>query len=425
MGKARRPKSLAALTPTLEAALMTHAGNSGFLKALKETFTAYSFDLVGLAAGFIVAYQLRIFEIAPWAIALYPAVLGAKGIIEGLLSGRLSTALHLGTMYPRFSNNTKSFYKLLQAVVVLTIATSVAMSAISIFFGQLFWGITYADFPSILAVVVATMTLGLALLGITVKVAFWSFKRGLDPDIMVYPIMSSVGGIFITLCYVATLYLFFFYNWAGQAVVVLLGLLHFGLALYVSIKSIHETEFLKTIQESLASLMIVAVIVNISGTFLQGISRYANTRIEFYTVYPALIGLISDVGSVVGSTATTRLALGMLKPTLGSIVRHQKSIISAWLSSLVMFALLGVMTLVVHGKFTVDAFYSHMGVLLIANIIAVALMVVLSFGISILTFQKGLDPGNFVIPIETAFAASITSMALFVALAVLNFVSVI
>jgi cation transporter-like permease len=89
MGKARRPKSLAALTPTLEAALMTHADNSGFLKALKETFTAYSFDLVGLVAGFIVAYQLHIFEVAPWAIALYPAVLGAKGIIEGLLSGRL------------------------------------------------------------------------------------------------------------------------------------------------------------------------------------------------------------------------------------------------------------------------------------------------------------------------------------------------
>ena len=370
-------------------------------------------------AGFLVAYQLNLFQKAPWVIALYPAVLGAKGIMEGLLSGRLSTALHLGTVYPRFSKNTKSFYNLVEAVVFLTLVTSVAMSAFSMVFGN-FWGITFADFPNILVVVVGTMALGLVLLFITVKVAFFSFKKGLDPDVVVYPVMSAVSSIFITLCYVVALNLFFSFGSVGTAAVVVLGAANVVLALYLVSKNLHEAEFIKTVRESLASLMIVAVIVNVTGTFLKGVSRYANSRIEFYTVYPSLIGLVSDVGAVVGSTATTKLALGLLKPKLSSIAHHSKNILSAWAASIILFIVLAFAALAIHGIFTSTAFYSHVAVLLVANVIAISLIVVISFAISILTFQKGLDPGNFVIPIENAFAASVTTFALLVALALLN-----
>src|SRR3989337_765655 len=107
---------------------MTHASNStSFSRTLKETLTAFMFNVGGLLAGFTVASYLGVFHLSSgqWAIALFPAVIGAKGVIEGLLSGRLSTALHLGTVYPRFSGNTKHFYKLVEAVTVLTLATSV------------------------------------------------------------------------------------------------------------------------------------------------------------------------------------------------------------------------------------------------------------------------------------------------------------
>ena len=158
---------------------ITHTGGTSFSKTLKETFTAYAFDLAGLVAGFLIGYQLHVFEQATWVIALYPAVLGAKGVIDGLLNGRLSTALHLGTIYPRFSKNTKGFYSLVEAVISLTLITSVAMSAFSMVFASLL-GLTFNDFPSILAVVVGTMALGLILLGVTIKVAFFSFKRTLS-----------------------------------------------------------------------------------------------------------------------------------------------------------------------------------------------------------------------------------------------------
>lgn len=353
---------------------------------------------------------------APWALALYPAIIGAKSVIEGLLSGRLGTALHLGIARPQFSGNTKSFYRLIEAVIVLTLITSVVMSAASLLFGHLLWGITFADFSAILSVMVATMAIGLALIVVTVKLAFISFKKGLDPDIMVYPTMSAVATIFITLCYIATLNLFFSYQDIGMWTTALIGIVHLAIVLYLFPKNLRDKEFIKTIRESLAGLVIVALIVNITGTLFRGIGSYVQTRLEIYTIYPALIGLVSGVGSVVGSTATTKLALGMLKPKLSSITKHAQSIFTAWLPSVAISIVLASVAWLIHGNFSVVAFYNLTLVLLLANVIAVMMIVLLSFAISIVTFQKGLDPGNFVIPIETSFAASITSTALLAAL---------
>jgi cation transporter-like permease len=39
-----------------------------------------------------------------------------------------------------------------------------------------------------------------------------------------------------------------------------------------------------------------------------------------------------------------------------------------------------------------------------------------SYGIAILTFRRGLNPENFVIPLETSLATIITSIALLAAL---------
>jgi mgtE-like transporter len=376
---------------------------------------AYTFDLGGLAAGFVVASQLGIFQLSPWAIALYPAILSAKGVISGLLSSRLSTALHLGTVHPRFSNNTKSFYKLFEALIVITLATSVTMSAISMIFGSFFWGITLDDFPVILSVVVTTMATGLSLTLLTTKVAFISFKKGLDPDIVVYPIMSTTADISITLIYVAILNLFFFVGF-GWWVIGLIGLLHLIIVLWILRKNLHDSEFLKTVKESLATMVFVAFIVNVTGTVLRGISKVVGNRKEIYTVYPALIDMVGDVGSVVGSTATTKLALGMLEPSFSSIRNHARNIFTAWAGSIVMFFILAISSLFINGIVTLSSFSNLVLVLMVTNAISVVAIVLVSYGIAILTFKRGLDPDNFVIPIESSFADSVTSIALLVAL---------
>ena len=391
------------------------------LRFLKEALIAFTFNIGGIFAGFIVASQLNVFQLSPWAIAVYPAILTARGMISGLFSGRLSTALHIGTIHPRLRGNTKSFYMLFKSIIVITLETSVAMSLVSMIFGSLFWGITFADFSGILTVVLATMILGLTNSLLTIEIAFISFKKGLNPDVIVYPIMSTVADIVITLCYVFTLNLFFLSGSIGRYIVIFLGMLLILLALAVLPRCIHNQGFVKTIKESFLTVVLIAFIVNITGTILKSISGLVGRGKEIYIIYPALIDTVGDVGSVVGSTATTKLALGLLKPSFHAIRNHVTRISATWVASIVMFITYSILSLLTQGTFTLHAFLDLTALLLTANIIAVSAIILISYAVAILTFRKGLDPDNFVIPLVSSLADSITSIALLVALFLVSY----
>ncbi|MBS7614293.1 magnesium transporter [Candidatus Bathyarchaeota archaeon] len=387
-----------------------------FTKTFRESLFAYFFDVGGICAGAIVASQLSIMQFSPWIIAIYPAVLSAKGMIGGLLSGRLSTALHIGTIYPKLFGNTKSFYKLYQAIIVLTLITSLTISMVSIIFGNQFWGINFSDFYDIVTVVMATMTMGLAFTLVSTIVAFVTFKKGLDPDILVYPIMSTVADLGITTCYVLVLNLFFLYDQTGKEVVLAIGILQIILVLWIFARNMHDEEFSKTIKESLLTLLLVAFIVNITGTVLNKTNEIVEGRKEIYTVYPALIDTIGDVGSVIGSTATTKIALGLIGSSFRFMEHHAPQILGAWISSAIMFTFFSALSLIINNMFSLDMFLRFSYILLASNIIAVIAISIVSLTISVITYKRGLDPDNFVVPIESSLADTLTSVALFIVL---------
>jgi mgtE-like transporter len=299
---------------------------------------------------------------------------------------------------------------------VLTLVTSLTVSLISLLFGYLLWGITLTDFSAIVSVMVSTLAIGLIFSLVTIKVAFVSFKRGLDPDIVVYPIISSAVSIFITLCYIGVLNLFFFSTYFGRLAILAIGFTHVFLVLYIIIKDKHEPEFLKTIRESLIMLMFVSVMVTLTGTIFKGISNFAQNRKEIYTIYPALINMVSSVGSVVGSTANTKLALGLLTPSFSSIKNHTKNITTAWAASLLIFSILALISLAINSVFTLSTVVNFLLIIWVSNVIAVISIALLSYGISIITFKRGLNPENFVIPLVISLATIITSTALLIAL---------
>ncbi|KON34432.1 MAG: hypothetical protein AC479_00870 [miscellaneous Crenarchaeota group-6 archaeon AD8-1] len=399
--------------------MSSELSSKNFASLFKETSLAYFFGLGGLFAGFLIASYLGVFELASWTIALYPVLISAKGITSGLLSGRLSTALHLGTVKPSFFRNTKLFYTLLESLVFLTLATSAVIIVFSLFFGKLFWGLTLNDFSGIVLVILATMSMGLLLSFITINIAFLSFKRGSDPDIVVYPILSTISDVFITACYLLCLTLYF-YGAFGQAVLIIIGgfVVIFGISLVF--KNLHEPVFIKTIRESLFTIFLVAFLVNIAGTALIGIRNFIERRPEIVMVYPALIGMIGNVGSVVGSTSTTKLALGLLSPSFSSIKKHLKNIFSAWGASLLMFVILAFLSLLLTGTFSISSLFDLLSILFLTNVFAVSVIVFLTYAISILAFKRGLDPDNFVIPVESSFADVITSIALLASLIILG-----
>jgi mgtE-like transporter len=384
----------------------------------KETTLACLFDIGSLIAGFMIALELDVFQMAPWAIALYPAVISVKAVITGLLTGRLSTALYLGTIYPKFFGNTKSFYKLVAAMVVLTLGTSATISAISIVFGTLFWGVTVSEFPTILTVMVATLSLGLLITLMTVQFTFISFKKSLDPDTIVYPAVSTLANIVITFLYIAVLNLYFS-GFIGRWIIILFGLVNVFLVVFILPLNVRDAEFRRILRESLPTMLLVAFMVNITGTLLKGISNLAGSRREIYTVYPAMIDMMGDASLVVSSAATVKLTLGVLTPSYRSIKNHAKNIFSAWASTLMLFVVVGILSLALNGIFTVSGIISLIVILLMSNAIAFVSIVLVSYAISILTFKRGLDPDNFVIPLGSSLADALTTLALLIILLLL------
>jgi len=384
-----------------------------FVETLKQSVMAYAFNIFGIAAGTIIAYYSGLFAKAPWAVVIYPPILSARGVIGGLFCGRLSTALHLGTIQPRLFGNTKSFYLLFQAIVIMTFEASLMMSLIA----ALFRG--FGEFLGLINVFMATMALALIVISpLTLTVSFISFKHGLDPDIILYPIESTVADLLITSIYITVLSLFLANSLFWGYVLAFISSALLLTSAFFLVKNAREPEFVKTLKESLLTLVLVSFIVNVAGATLGKVEELIRGKelSQIYVVYPALIDTIGDVGAVVGSTATTKLALGTLKASFSSMKNHFMEISGAWAASLIMYFAYSVSALLITGTLAPISLLTFTLFLFTVNILAASLIILVSYSVAILTYQKGLDPDNFEIPIESSLADSITTISLLVAL---------
>jgi mgtE-like transporter len=113
--------------------------------------------------------------------------------------------------------------------------------------------------------------------------------------------------------------------------------------------------------------------------------------------------------------------VGLLKPSFRSILNHRKRIVATWIGSIVMFILFSVISLLTQGMLTMQMFLRFSALLITTNLIAVIAIALVSFYVAILTFRRGLDPDNFVIPIESSLADSITTVALLISLFLVSY----
>jgi len=392
----------------------------GLAKSAGQSVLSLSFNLGGLLAGMLLAIHLDIFSLAPWALALFPGILSIRGAIGGLFSGRLSTALHIGTVKASYTKNTKLFYLLLYAVVVLTLESSIVMGLATSLLGVFLWGVTITDLAAVLAVIVTTMGLSIALISpITIGVSILAFKHGLDPDVIVYPVISTVADIIVTACYFMVLDTYFLLTPLGSYLIGLISFIFSLIAFYILFKNSSEIEFSKTVKEFLRVLIIVVFIVNATGLVLSKINQIVGSRPEIYIIYPALIDTMGSVGSIIGSTATTKLALGVIKPDFSSIKQHLTEIGGAWIASMVMFTVYSLTSFFTQVATTASGFVGLLTQLLTTNVLAVSLIVVVAYAVAVLAYRRGWDPDNFVIPLESSIADIVTTASLLVALTVI------
>ncbi|HID90911.1 TPA: hypothetical protein EYP44_03020 [Candidatus Bathyarchaeota archaeon] len=338
---------------------------------------------------------------------IFPVVLGVRGAVNGVLSGRLTTGLHTGLVEASLRGNTRYYRMLLSSVFALSLVSSATIGLIVFSIGNVFYGVPLGDLPFIIYACVTINALAVFITApITSLLGFLSYRRGMDPDIFVYPASSTVADILATVCYVITLSLVFWWGPAGRIAIALVSYGFCFIALLLTVLFGKEREYWRTIREALMAVFAVGIIEGLSGAVLSGVKAYIERYPSILVIYPALIDTVGDAGSIFGSLSTTRLALGTLDARMGAIKGGLGELLQVEIAALMMYAIYSGIAFIGEGSEACAL------AIILVYLIATLPIILASFSMAILTFTRGLDPDNFVIPIEMAFADSLVTSVL-------------
>ena len=149
---------------------------------------------VEIFAGQILQDKQETLLALPIFLISIPVINGVGGNIGSVLGARLASGLHVG--YIKLSLKDKEMHENVITSVLVGFITY-GFLAILIYFIALLGGIQMGDLGFMIKFIFVVLVAGLLLVCVvsltSVFTAFLSFKKGLDPDDMVAPVVTTVG----------------------------------------------------------------------------------------------------------------------------------------------------------------------------------------------------------------------------------------
>jgi cation transporter-like permease len=103
------------------------------------------------------------------------------------------------------------------------------------------------------------------------------------------------------------------------------------------------------------------------------------------------------------------MALGLIPSRLSTMRQHLGEIRSAWAASVVMFGVYSATSSLIYGLGVFRGLFLR---LMVTNLLVIPVIVLISYAVAIEIRRRGMDPDNFIIPIETSLSDGITTIAL-------------
>jgi len=386
-----------------------------------QALLALSVDSLGLLAGGLVSLLTPLLRSRPWLLALYPPILTVRGDISGIFSGNLSTMLHLGLIYPRIRGNTRTYYSLISSIYVLTLLDTLGMGLIA-FMLNLPLGIAsighlglYLLLPTVTCLVAVLISIPL-----TTLIAISGYRRGLDPDIILYPCLSSINDILVSGSYAAVAALSITKLGVWMLSMLFLSALMAAAAIIYLFRG--DELFASIIREGTLTVLFSTLLASLNGIVLsrlrEGILRHPGILI----LYPSLLSTLGDIGSIIGSLTTTSLALGYVRSLRGILdegLRRTLRVEAVAAPLHILFALLAYLLL---GLPDVGVLRFLISVSLLTNLLSFLSISLLALLLAHITHRRGLNPDNVVIPAITSASDTMATLTLLPALAITRFI---
>lgn len=381
----------------------------------RQSITALFFDLGGLLSGTAAAIYYPMFGNPVWILLLFTPLLTVRGNIGGILSGKLGTMLHLGLIRPSLFKNTREYYSLIKAVFSLTFFDTLVIGAISFALNYLLGLVSLNHLPYfILIPPLSCLSAILISAPIASLVGIEVFKRGLDPDIFLYPIMSTLDDILITLCYFTVAgFIIRFENFSLIFFILALLMLYF---IFIVLRHKREPIFKRTLLEGAPTVVLASLFGIFGGMGLASIRREIERVPSILIIYPALIDALGDIGSIIGSMETTKLALGYTTSLTKTLRETFADLISVECAAFVIHIIFSIIGFALGGLQTLPLLLHLISITLTSNVISFLFISSFSLTVATQTFKHGLDPDNFVIPLVASVSDVTATLSLVAAI---------
>lgn len=147
--------------------------------------------VVTLVTGLVLRFQEGDLFARPWLLALVPVINALGGNLGAVLGSRLTSGLHLGMVEPALRRG-----PLTDNVAVIVAASAIVYGTLALglaLTGPVVGFVPVVAFGDALAVVLGSgLLLTVGVIGLSVGSAFLAYRRGLDPDDIVIPVVTSL-----------------------------------------------------------------------------------------------------------------------------------------------------------------------------------------------------------------------------------------
>ena len=353
----------------------------------------------------------------PWGLLAYPGILSLRGILNGMFCGRLSTALHLGLIKPRLRRNTKYFSELILLQLSLSIFMSLLMGLL-VCGAMLILGVEkYSNLIDTFMVILTTINLAtICTIPLTAFTGFLTFNKGMDPDIVLYPIMSTMADVVVTSWYVIIIQLIVKSTLMGMMIILITMLLISFIILNLLHRqfTISFSGILRRTKTFMPLFIFLGILQLMTGVFLSNAeNRASHVVVPLLSIYPVLIDSIGDLGSIIGSRLTTAIALGYVSDISDMLLFSMMNFIQALSALFLAHVVICPLPMIIIGNSV--SISTIIITILLMDTVSSLIIFIMAFIITVITSKSGYDPDNFVNPIISTIADMVTTASLLLA----------
>ncbi|MDO5828405.1 MAG: magnesium transporter [Methanobrevibacter sp.] len=368
-----------------------------------------------LFTGIILGNMEFYLETFPGLMVIIPGAIGMRGNIFGSFGSRLSTHLHIGTLSPEFKRSdilTENITSSIILTMVLSVLLGIIAKAVCIIFN--FPSISLFDF--VLISFIAGLISSIVMIPITMFISLKSFENGWDPDNITTPLIAAFGDFFTLPAIVAAIYVVQFVSIVPIVEKILFALVIISTVVALAAGYTSDKEIRNIVRQSTPVLFVCSILGTLAGGILNGSITTLLKSQTLLTLVPLFSGESGGLVSVLSARLSSGLHSGLIEAELkpGKVTLENFSIVL--FLSLIMFPVIGFLaeaSTTVLGNTGVN-YLNAILISLIAGMIVVGVMLFIVFYISTISYRKGLDPDNIVIPLSTSLTDSISTLVLVV-----------